>query len=76
MGGAPGETGANAMIPCPAQIDVDAARAATHCVVMAATFWSMRRDLREAPTALRSRLASILGAEPVSWTTAVGLRCC
>jgi len=39
---------------------------------MAATFWSTRRDLSEAPAALRRWLAAALGGEPASWTTAVG----
>lgn len=39
---------------------------------MATTYWSTRRDLSEAPAALRAWLAGVLGGEPVSSTTAVG----
>lgn len=60
------------MIPCPVQSTVRTAPAAAHSGRMAATYWSTRRDLSEAPTALRSWLADALDSEPVSWTTAVG----
>lgn len=59
------------MIPCPAQSNVVTAPVATHCMVMAPTFWSTRRDLSEAPAALRAWLAAALGDEPASWTTAI-----
>lgn len=60
------------MIPCPAQTDVPTAPATADSLGMAATYWSTRRDLSEAPTALRTWLADALGGEPVSWRTAVG----
>jgi hypothetical protein len=60
------------MIPCLAQTDVATAAGAAHSLGMAATYWSTRRDLSDAPVAVRTWLADALGDEPVSWTTAVG----
>jgi hypothetical protein len=39
---------------------------------MTAAHWPARRDLGEAPAPLRAWLTGELGAEPASWTTAVG----